>query len=43
MLQSSICRANTTLLTSSASTGLVLWYGKPWMHSYLLKEIHGIF
>jgi hypothetical protein len=29
MLQSSICRANTTLPTSSASTGLMLWYGKP--------------
>jgi hypothetical protein len=29
MLRSSICRANTTLPTSSASTGLMLWYGEP--------------
>jgi hypothetical protein len=29
MLRSSICRANTTLPTFSASTGLMLWYGKP--------------
>jgi hypothetical protein len=29
MLQSSICWANTTLPTSSASTGLMLWYGEP--------------
>jgi hypothetical protein len=29
MLRSSICRANTTLLTFSASTGLMLWYGEP--------------
>jgi hypothetical protein len=29
MLRSSICQANTTLPTSSASTGLMLWYGKP--------------
>jgi hypothetical protein len=29
MLRSSICRANTTLPTFSASTGLLLRYGKP--------------
>jgi hypothetical protein len=29
MLRSSICRVNTTLPTFSASTGLMLWYGKP--------------
>jgi hypothetical protein len=29
MLRSSICRANTTLPTFSASNGLMLWYGKP--------------
>jgi hypothetical protein len=27
----------------SASTGLMLRYGEPWMHFYLLEEIHGIF
>jgi hypothetical protein len=43
MLQSSICQANTTLPTFSASTGPMLWYGEPWMPFYLLKEIHGIF
>jgi hypothetical protein len=45
MLRSSICQANTTLPTFSASTGLMLWYGKPSMpfNFYLLKEIHGIF
>jgi hypothetical protein len=43
MLRSSICRVNTTLPTFSASTGLMLWYGEPWMPFYLLKEIHGIF
>jgi hypothetical protein len=43
MLQSSICRANTTLPKFSASTGLMLWYGEPWMPFYLLEEIHGIF
>jgi hypothetical protein len=29
MLRSSICRASTTLLTFSASTGPMLWYGEP--------------
>jgi hypothetical protein len=29
MLRSSICRVSTTLPTSSASTGLMLQYGKP--------------
>jgi hypothetical protein len=29
MLRSSICQGNTTLPTFSASTGLMLWYGKP--------------
>jgi hypothetical protein len=43
MLWSSICWANTTLPTFSASTGLMLWYGEPWMPFYLLEEIHGIF
>jgi hypothetical protein len=43
MLWSSICQANTILPTFSASTGLMLWYGEPWMPFYLLEEIHGIF
>jgi hypothetical protein len=43
MLRSSICWANTTLQTFSASTGLMLQYGEPWMPFYLLEEIHGIF
>jgi hypothetical protein len=43
MLRSSICRANTTLPTFSASTGLMLQYGEPWMPFYLLEEIHWIF
>jgi hypothetical protein len=43
MLRSSICRANATLPTFSASTELMLRYGKPWMPFYLLEEIHGIF
>jgi hypothetical protein len=29
MLRSSIYQVNTTLLTFSANTGLMLWYGKP--------------
>jgi hypothetical protein len=43
MLRSSICRVNTTLPTFSASTGLMPWYGEPWMPFYLLEEIYGIF
>jgi hypothetical protein len=43
VLRSSICQANTTLPTFSASTGLMLQYGEPWMPFYLLEEIHGIF